>query len=376
MAHNSALLLGDSCIKKTVLVEGSFGKHQPAVGDEVQLNFLVRESLANEPSPQALQLPIFQRHSKWRYRVGIDDVKFLPSRFAEIILGSMSVGETSQFRIDVRCLVGANAFLGEPPWLRVGSSGFERVDVEEVEYEIQLLSLRRPGDASVEEVVDTRTSSTLHKKHCESAGAKSRQLPSRRRREEQKRRRAARWFDGAGCMERTRAASDARVCSQCTRLCQEGLLPQSPQAVAGRYFCRSCWECWSKIRRSQQKHLDRRVEKATYSDYSTATDELPSLDEAPKSWDSHHPMWSREHQGKPNWQLSHLSESERCDALLRSARHQARMEVEKQREQERSQQETEAADAKDRADRVATASKFFARSLRLASAVSAGRAQP
>ena len=49
--------------------------------------------------------------------------------------------------------------------------------------------------------------------------------------------------------------------------------------------------------------LERRIEKATYSDYSTGTEELPSLDDVPQDWDSRHPMWNRENLERPDWQL-------------------------------------------------------------------------
>eukprot|EP00933_Yihiella_yeosuensis_P017467 TRINITY_DN14582_c0_g2_i1.p1 TRINITY_DN14582_c0_g2~~TRINITY_DN14582_c0_g2_i1.p1 ORF type:complete len:310 (-),score=60.46 TRINITY_DN14582_c0_g2_i1:69-998(-) len=150
---------------------------------------------------------------------------------------------------------------------------------------------------------------------------RAKQLLVAARRELRKQRRAALWFDGKGVEGRSSAAVDARVCGQCQQLQREGL---DEEAVsAGKYLCRSCWECWRKIRRSQEKELQKRVEKATYSDYSTHTDELPSLDEAPKEWDSNHPMWSRDCPDRPDWQLEHLSPEEQRKVIDRSRQRKA-----------------------------------------------------
>ncbi|CAJ1393516.1 unnamed protein product [Effrenium voratum] len=112
--------------------------------------------------------------------------------------------------------------------------------------------------------------------------------------------RARRWFDGNEAFERSREANSSQRCFQCQRL-RAGHMGSGK--MEGRYLCTECWECWSKIRRCQQAELERRIEKATYSDYSTGTEELPSLDDVPQDWDSRHPMWNRENLERPDWQL-------------------------------------------------------------------------
>ncbi|OLQ06328.1 hypothetical protein AK812_SmicGene10421 [Symbiodinium microadriaticum] len=98
-------------------------------------------------------------------------------------------------------------------------------------------------------------------------------------------------------------ARSAVLCFQCGRLRSDGHVGEAGSKMAGRYLCEECWSCFRKIRRCQQLELDRRVEKATYSDYSTATDELPSLEDVPQDWDRRHPMWQRSNETNPDWQL-------------------------------------------------------------------------
>merc|ERR1711972_54980 len=98
------------------------------------------------------------------------------------------------------------------------------------------------------------------------------------------------------------------MCDQCNRYRPGGRHADTGSKWSGQYYCAECWECWVKIRRSQQRELDKRVEKATYSDYGTHTDELPSLDDVPKEWDSYHPMWHRNTEHRPDWQLTNLNE--------------------------------------------------------------------
>eukprot|EP00439_Symbiodinium_sp_Y106_P044125 s2843_g5.t1 len=99
------------------------------------------------------------------------------------------------------------------------------------------------------------------------------------------------------------AARSALLCFQCGRLRSGGHVGEAGSKMAHRYLCEECWSCFRKIRRCQQLELDRRVEKATYSDYSTATDELPSLEDVPQDWDRRHPMWQRSNETNPDWQL-------------------------------------------------------------------------
>ncbi|CAE7486397.1 PLGG1 [Symbiodinium sp. CCMP2592] len=115
--------------------------------------------------------------------------------------------------------------------------------------------------------------------------------------------RAQRWFDGRGAEKRTAEARSALLCFQCGRLRSDGHVGEAGSKMADRYLCEECWSCFRKIRRCQQLELDRRVEKATYSDYSTATDELPSLEDVPQDWDRRHPMWQRSNETNPDWQL-------------------------------------------------------------------------
>ena len=79
---------------------------------------------------------------------------------------------------------------------------------------------------------------------------------------ERRQRRAARWFDGDGVEARSAAASDPEVCAQCGRLGRGGRRAEDGSKFAGQHFCEECWECWGRIRRSQQRELDRRVDKA------------------------------------------------------------------------------------------------------------------
>ncbi|CAE8632699.1 unnamed protein product, partial [Polarella glacialis] len=128
--------------------------------------------------------------------------------------------------------------------------------------------------------------------------------------------------------ERTAEATDEKVCVQCNQLRPEGKrVDDAASKWSGQYVCTECWECSRKIRRSQQKELDRRVEQATYSDYTTHTDELPSLDDTPQDWDSYHPMWRRERTDCPDWQLSQLSEGAKSRAVARNVRREARLEA-------------------------------------------------
>jgi len=151
-----------------------------------------------------------------------------------------------------------------------------------------------------------------------------------------KQRRARRWFDGQGTEERTAAAKSSQVCYQCGLLKPGGQLSENGSKWGVRYYCPDCWECWRRIRRCQQRELERRVDKAVHSDYSTHTDELPSLDEAPPEWDAYHPMWHRERQECPDWQLTGLNPCQRRKALEVAARRKAR-----QKAAQKSQQEVE-----------------------------------
>ncbi|CAE7873183.1 PLGG1, partial [Symbiodinium sp. KB8] len=108
--------------------------------------------------------------------------------------------------------------------------------------------------------------------------ATTRRLLKRAERLVERAQRAQRWFDGRGADKRTAEARSAVLCFQCGRLRSDGHVGEAGSKMAGRYLCEECWSCFRKIRRCQQLELDRRVEKATYSDYSTATDELPSLE--------------------------------------------------------------------------------------------------
>jgi len=132
----------------------------------------------------------------------------------------------------------------------------------------------------------------------------SSELVRRAKQQLKRQRRAARWFDGHGVDERIEQASSPYICNQCNRL-RNGHKGEPGSKMEGKYLCEDCWKCWSTIRHSQQKELTRQVEKATYSDYSTGTDELPSLDDTPQDWDSRHPMWNRENVDRPNWQRLH-----------------------------------------------------------------------
>ena len=128
-------------------------------------------------------------------------------------------------------------------------------------------------------------------------------LLQRARKELKRQQRTSRWFDGQDADERTLQASNPHACHQCNQVRQHGHVGESGSKMEGKYLCRDCWQCWLKIRRFQKLELDRQVEKATNSDYSTATDELPSLDDKPQDWDSRHPMWNRENPKRPDWQL-------------------------------------------------------------------------
>ena len=131
-------------------------------------------------------------------------------------------------------------------------------------------------------------------------------LVQRAKQQLKRQRRAAQWFDGKDADERTLEAGSQYVCYQCNRLRKNGRVGTTGSKLEGKYLCNECWRCWSVIRYSQQMELDRRLEKAAYSDYSTATDELPSLDERPQDWDSHHPMWKRVNEQRPGWQHADL----------------------------------------------------------------------
>ena len=132
----------------------------------------------------------------------------------------------------------------------------------------------------------------------------------RRAKHEMKReRRAKQWFDGRDVEDRIAKARSPDICHQCNRLCNGR---KGTSSMDRKYLCQECWTCWSTIRQSQQKELDRQVEKATYSDYSTGTDELPSLDDTPQDWNSRHPMWDRENRDRPNWRRPYESCDSRC----------------------------------------------------------------
>mmetsp|Transcript_144606 Transcript_144606/g.463336 ORF Transcript_144606/g.463336 Transcript_144606/m.463336 type:complete len:355 (+) Transcript_144606:212-1276(+) len=159
-------------------------------------------------------------------------------------------------------------------------------------------------------------------------GSRARQLLERALRVERHRRRAAAWFDGEGAEERSAQAGSGQVCHQCKQYRPDGrLVDESHKQWAGKWFCESCWECWGKIRRSQQRELDRRVENAVHSDYSTHTDELPSLEDTPKDWDGYHPMWHRARQDMPAWQVAHLSAERRQHAVERTAARERRLQL-------------------------------------------------
>ncbi|CAK9035643.1 Uncharacterized protein SCF082_LOCUS21377 [Durusdinium trenchii] len=127
------------------------------------------------------------------------------------------------------------------------------------------------------------------------------QLLQRAKKHVKRQKRTRRWFDGRDVEERSLEAHDPHRCFQCHRV-RDGHTGEMGTKMERKYLCKDCWQCWWKIRRCQEAELKRQVEKATYSDYSTATDELPSLDDKPRDWDSRHPMWNRQSAERPDWQ--------------------------------------------------------------------------
>ena len=115
-------------------------------------------------------------------------------------------------------------------------------------------------------------------------------------------RRSQRWFDGHEVEQRSLAANSLELCQQCNRASPECEMGEPGSKMEGRRLCKECWGCWRRIRRYQTLELERQVERATFSDYSTATDDVASLDDVPQPWDSRHPMWSRENPARPDWQ--------------------------------------------------------------------------
>jgi len=148
------------------------------------------------------------------------------------------------------------------------------------------------------------------------ADQKARDFLERARVEIRRSRRAAMWFDGTGTEARSTQANSEHLCFQCTRYLPGGRVAEQSSKWHGQYFCSECWETWTKIRVYQQQDLDKRVDKAIHSDYSTHTDELPSLDDVPKDWDAAHPMWHRRGT-EVDWQLKFLDKKTR-DRVLRT----------------------------------------------------------
>lgn len=122
------------------------------------------------------------------------------------------------------------------------------------------------------------------------------------KRQMKRQRRSQRWFDGHEVEQRSQAANSLELCQQCNRTSSDCEVGEPGSKMEARRLCKECWECWRRIRRYQQLELERQVEKATFSDYSTATDEVASLEDVPQQWDSRHPMWSRESAERPDWQ--------------------------------------------------------------------------
>lgn len=158
------------------------------------------------------------------------------------------------------------------------------------------------------------------------ASGRAQRLLQRAQQQVKQQRRAQKWFDGRGIETRTAEANDKQVCVQCNRFKPGGRIADDGSKWDGQYFCSECWECWVKIRRCQQRELDRRVDQAVHSDYSTHTDELPSLDDEPKEWDALHPMWARPGE-KQAWQLAHIGGNRRHRIVASNEEREARLEA-------------------------------------------------
>lgn len=155
------------------------------------------------------------------------------------------------------------------------------------------------------------------------ASRRAERLLERAQQQVKRQRRAKKWFDGCGIEARMSEANDKHVCVQCSRYRPGGHSADDCSKWDGQYFCSECWECWVKIRRSQQRELDRRVDQAVHSEYSTHTDELPSLDDVPKEWDDLHPMWARAGE-KQAWQLDHVGEKTRRQIIANNEERETR----------------------------------------------------
>lgn len=184
----------------------------------------------------------------------------------------------------------------------------------------------------------------------EPSNERASQWLARARKEVMRQRRAKKWFDGQGIDTRTAEANDAHVCFQCNRYRPGGRYANDKSKGDDHYYCLDCWECWIKIRRCQQRELDKRVDKAIHSDYSTHTDELPSLDDVPRDWDASHPMWNRD-TARPDWQLCNLDETSRRKVLAYNTQRAARQ-----------QAALDASEAEQKKVKESTATEFLAKS--------------
>lgn len=180
----------------------------------------------------------------------------------------------------------------------------ERVAAVMEEHGISAKLLVLEGRACLKRDPSKALRSFLRAVKMDPSSARPRQLYTKAKEELRRKRRADRWFGGKDAAPRTLEANDPRCCAQCNRCRPMGWHDDDKLSKThGRYMCVECWECWAKIRCAQQEELERRVDKAVHSDYSTHTDDLPSLDDVPRSWDERHPMWNRQRMDKLQWQV-------------------------------------------------------------------------